>query len=152
MGVMASKPDKDDRSKREYIRHPVDIPIHVASRDARDSMGVRLNNVSVGGLAFRTGSFIESGSLISITIDSVKPYFQVNALVQWCHKAEQDYEIGVKFTDSEDAFRVRMVEQVCYIEHYRQQVWREEKRHLSGEAAAKEWIEKFAHQFPPLGA
>lgn len=152
MGITATHEAKGDRLKREYIRHPIDIPIHVAPQGRQEGVGVRLNNVSVGGLAFRTKYFIESGHLITILIDAVKPVFEVQALVQWCHQAENDYEIGVKFADSEDAFRMRMVEQVCHIEHYRQQVWREEKRHLSGELAAAEWIQKYAHQFPDLGS
>lgn len=150
MGITATSCGQGDRSKREYIRHPIDIPIHVAPQGKQDGVGVRLNNVSVGGLAFRTDHFIDAGNLIVILIDVVKPTFEVEALVQWCHQAESDYEIGVKFADTEDAFRMRMVEQVCHIEHYRQQVWREEKRHLTGEQAATEWIEKYAHQFPNM--
>ena len=139
-----------DRSKREYIRHPIDIPIHIESQGPQGSEGVRLNNVSVGGLSFRTPRYIEPGLSIKITIDSVQPPFQVEVLAQWCHCIEDEFEIGVEFADVEDAFRVRMVEQVCHIEHYRQQVWREEKRLLSGEAAAAEWIERFAHEFPEI--
>lgn len=41
-----------------------------------------------------------------------------------------------------------MVEQVCYIENYRQEVLRKEGRQLDGEAAAREWIDRFAASFP----
>jgi len=140
-----------DRSQREYIRHPINIPIHIAQQQGADaSLGVRMNNVSVGGLSFRTAKFIDAGKTIKIQIDSVQPCFEVDALVQWCHQVDNEFEIGVKFGDMEDAFRVRMVEQVCHIEQYRQLVWRQEKRYLTGEAAAAEWIEHYAHQFPAL--
>lgn len=142
--------DDNERSQREHIRHPIDIPIHIQSQSPLGALGVRMNNVSIGGLAFRTQHYIEPGHMIKITIDAVRPIFQVKAAVQWCHQVDQEFEIGVQFSDLEDAFQMRMVEQVCHIEHYRQQVWREEKRHLSGEAAAAEWIEKYAHQFPKL--
>lgn len=148
--VVGAECGQNDRSKREYIRHPIDIPIHIESSRPEISQGVRLNNVSTGGLAFRTPKYIEAGQTIRIHIDVVHPSFEVDALVQWCHAIEDDFEIGVKFADIEDAFRVRMVEQVCHIEQYRQEVWRKEKRHLSGETAAAEWIERFAHQFPDL--
>lgn len=151
MSMMSYCCDHDEQLNREYIRHPIDIPIHVSQQEGKqDEFDVRLNNVSVGGLAFRASTFIEAGNHITILIDAVKPSFEVKALVQWCHKMDEDYDIGVQFSDNEDAFRVRMVEQVCYIEQYRQQVWRQEKRQLSGEAAASEWIEKYAHQFPSL--
>lgn len=142
--------DKPERTHREYIRHPSDIPIHIEQRSVDESIGGQLNNVSVGGLAFRSKSRLESGQIIKIVIDMVEPVFEVEGLVQWCHDSGGDFEIGVEFSDSEDAFRVRMVEQVCHIEQYRHEVWRLEKRLLSGDAAAAEWIQKYAHQFPNI--
>ena len=43
-----------------------------------------------------------------------------------------------------------MVEQVCQIEHYRQAVLRQEGRALDGEAAAPEWIARYAADFAAL--
>jgi hypothetical protein len=43
---------------------------------------------------------------------------------------------------------VRLIEQICYIEHYRQEVLISEGRKLTSEQAALEWIEKFAQDFP----
>lgn len=43
-----------------------------------------------------------------------------------------------------------MVEQVCYIEHYRAEIKLTEGRELGTEEAAKEWISLFASQFPHL--
>ena len=48
-------------------------------------------------------------------------------------------------------FAARMVEQVCQIEHYRQQVQRAEGRVLDAETAAREWIKRYAASFPALG-
>ncbi|MBL8423886.1 MAG: hypothetical protein JNK06_10380 [Candidatus Accumulibacter phosphatis] len=45
-----------------------------------------------------------------------------------------------------------MVEQVCQIEHYRREVRRRERRELDAEAAAQEWIARYADQFPSLGS
>ena len=56
--------------------------------------------------------------------------------------------MGVQFTDSTTQFSVRMVEQICHIEHYRAEVLRVENRDLTSEEAAKEWVEKFAADFP----
>jgi hypothetical protein len=44
-----------------------------------------------------------------------------------------------------------MVEQLCHIEHYRKEVRDTEGRILDGEAAAREWISKFAAKFPDPG-
>jgi hypothetical protein len=41
-----------------------------------------------------------------------------------------------------------MVEQVCHIEQYKADVLKKEGRELTGEEAAKEWILKYAKDFP----
>ena len=41
-----------------------------------------------------------------------------------------------------------MVEQLCHIEHYRNEVNRKEGRDISSEEAATEWIAQFADKFP----
>jgi hypothetical protein len=43
-----------------------------------------------------------------------------------------------------------MIEQICHIEHYRQEVLRVEGRKLSSKEAASEWISKYARDFPAL--
>ena len=58
--------------------------------------------------------------------------------------------MGVAFTEPDDLFRVRMVEQLCHIEHYKAEVLAREGRRLNGEQAAREEVGKFAHQFPAL--
>jgi hypothetical protein len=44
-----------------------------------------------------------------------------------------------------------MVEQVCHIEDYRRSVLRTERRELSLDEAAAEWIAKHAADFPQIG-
>ena len=48
---------------------------------------------------------------------------------------------------SQRAFRARMDAQCEEIEKYRSAVFRDERRQLSLEQAAKEWIEKYAQYF-----
>ena len=70
--------------------------------------------------------------------------------VVWCEKKGNAYEIGIEFENSRDAFRLRMIEQICHIEHYRKEVARLEGRELNAQEAAKEWISKYAGDFPAL--
>jgi len=49
-------------------------------------------------------------------------------------------------------FRLRMIEQICQIEHYRKEVKLVEGRDLSAEEAASEWISRYASDFPPIKA
>jgi len=137
---------------RKFIRHPTNIPIEIIANADRHLPAVHERqpgrDVSLGGLAFPCRRALEPGSLVSVRIACVQPVFESVARVVWCRRESLDYTVGAEFVDACDEFRVRMVEQVCHIESYRQQISREEHRELSSDEAATEWISKFAAQFP----
>jgi len=134
---------------RQFIRHPVDVPIEVRTDDGGPLSEFHTHDISAGGLAFQSGVAVSPGAKIGIRIPYVQPAFEARARVVWCHPHQgRGYELGVSFLDAEDAFHARMVEQVCHIEDYRKAVLRTEGRELSAEQAAVEWIEKYAEAFP----
>ncbi len=135
---------------REYIRHPSTIPLEVRIMDRPGPRSEYLNNVSVGGLSFRSQSRLETGIRISVRIPLLGEFVQVSGQVVWCHEQRGAFEVGVAFLDKEEAFRTRMVEQICHIEQYKSQVWEREHRQITSEQAAEEWIKKFAASFPQL--
>jgi len=135
---------------RKYIRHPSDIPIEVDQFESKESVVESLVNVSLGGLSFHSKERLAIGELLKIKISFVEPEFETAAKVVWCEYSENNYEIGVELLDQKDAFRARMVEQVCHIEHYKREVLEVEGRSLSGAEAADEWIQKFGHEFPNI--
>ena len=136
---------------RHSIRHPSDIPIEFSVDELALEERDEMNDVSFGGLSFRSHSHIKTGTAITIKIPFVDPPFETTAKVRWCRKREGgDYDIGIAFSDREEAFRARMVEQICHIEHYKREVLEKEGRKLSGEEAAMEWISRYAATFPPL--
>jgi hypothetical protein len=136
---------------RKYIRHPSDIPIEF---DVQELSGCRerLRNISLGGVAFTSTRRLPIGSAVEISIPVVDPTFRARARVAWCLTRKDCFDVGVQFVDEDDAFRARMVEQLCHIEHYKREVLAREGRPLSGEEAAMEWIGKFAGEFPGVGA
>lgn len=133
---------------RRFIRHPTDVPITYSWGDGPSSGRQELKNINQGGLCFSTQLGVRPGTSIRIVISLCKPPFQAEGDVVWCHPANQHFEVGVKFRDAGTQFAVRMVEQICHIEHYKNQVLRQEGRRLSGEQAATEWIGKYAADFP----
>lgn len=135
---------------REYIRHPSSIPLEVNIADLPERQNEYLNNVSVGGLSFHSTKKLETGARVTIRIPLLRDYIQVSGEVVWCNKLGESYEVGVAFQDKEEAFRTRMVEQICHIEQYRSEVWQREHRQLTSEQAAVEWIKKYAKTFPEL--
>ena len=65
-----------------------------------------------------------------------------------CDHRVVDGAVGAQFLAGQDAFRVRMVEQICYIRAYRRQVLAEEGRRLTPREAALEWVTRHAASFP----
>lgn len=137
--------------RRNFMRHPADIPLDIAIRGTHRDVVQRLKDVSEGGLAYLSRRPLGTGSTVVLSIPLVQPPFSAAGVVVWCHRQGSVYEVGVRFADAEDLFAARMVEQVCQIEHYRQQVQRAEGRVLDAETAAREWIKRYAASFPALG-
>jgi len=109
-------------------------------------------NVSLGGLSFVSDTRFEPGAIVGVRIPIVRPPFETEARVAWCRARERGFDLGVEFLNPDDAFRGRMVEQVCHIQKYKKEVLESEGRQLSAEQAAHEWIGKYAADFPDVGA
>lgn len=137
-----------DNPHREFLRHTADVPITVRAVPGTDPVVLNGVNVSYGGLAFVSDEELPLGTVIDVRIDEVAPPFEARAQVVWILPEGARFCIGVKFLDAAAAFRVRMVEQVCSIERYRREVRETEGRELTREAAATEWITRYAGRFP----
>ena len=116
--------------------------------DAGDDSDDTLTNVSLGGLSFVSAQAIEAGQKISVCIPILQQDNYLAGTVVWCEKSKKGYEIGLEFEGKKDVFRLRMIEQICHIEHYRKEIKIVEGRELNSEEAAKEWISRYAGDFP----
>lgn len=132
---------------RSFIRHPSDIPIEISLAD-QSRQHQSLRNVSRGGLCFKYPEAVLVGSNIIVRIVLTKPLFEACCKVAWCQADGNAWQVGIAFLDQDDLFRVRMAEQICYIELYRRTVRESEGRALSSHEAAIEWIERYADAFP----
>ena len=145
---------QDNTTIRKYIRHPSDVPITVelewVGDDVDESEDETLTNVSLGGLAFISRQALEPLQKVKVCIPILKSDNYLIGTVVWCEKSNNGYEIGLEFDNKKEAFRLRMIEQICHIEHYRKEVERVEGRELSAQEAAGEWISRYAGDFPAL--
>jgi hypothetical protein len=140
-------PDFD--TERQYVRHPSDVPIVWRLGDIAVQGTEYLKNVSAGGLAFLSVNDVPPGIIIDINIPFVDPQVSMKGVVAWCRPdGASRFEVGVRFVDAGDHFRMRMVEQICHIEHYKKEILEREGRVISGEEAALEWIARYAKDFP----
>lgn len=135
---------------RTYIRHPANIPVQIELTSCKTNRH-QISNVSYGGLAFESDCFLEPGAQIRMRIDTVEPQFEADGIVSYCRHKGRHYLVGVEFIKRDDLYIARMVEQICHIEHYKQQVAEHEGRLLSAQEAAREWISKYASRFPRWG-
>lgn len=133
---------------RSFNRHSSAIPIDFQLEQLVQAGSEHLENIGQGGLSFHSKVRIEPGATIRVKIPLIKPIFQALGEVVWCEREGDIFLIGVRFLDQDDAFRARMVEQICHIEQYKKAVLKAEGRHLNSEEAALEWINKFAMRFP----
>ena len=132
---------------RRFIRHPSDIPISFTVETSR-ACRPKLKDVGVGGLCFLTSQPVNVGSEIEIHIHVDQASYKAKGIVVWSRPEGDIYSVGVEFDDMNTRYSVRMVEQICHIEHYRSKERIDSGRMLDSEQAAKEWVEKFASQFP----
>lgn len=133
---------------RKYIRHPADIPIEINYTGLSVAKERKVNNIGIGGLSLQSDVYLPKNTVVEVRIPVVKPVFETKTRVAWCEKKDDHFDIGVEFAEEKEAFRARMVEQVCYIEHYKKEVQEKEGRVISTKEAALEWITKYAKDFP----
>ncbi len=109
-----------------------------------------VTNVSLGGLSFVSSQKLNILEKVQVCIPILKKDNYLSGTVVWCEKSRDGYEVGLEFERSHEVFRLRMIEQICHIEHYRKEIERQQGRQLSTEEAAKEWISEYAGDFPAL--
>ncbi|SMF43529.1 PilZ domain-containing protein [Alteromonadaceae bacterium Bs31] len=149
--------DYEDTLMRQFIRHPSGIPISYCLGRARTKLSAvqrdffasdRLRDVSRGGLCFNADCPVRKGTPIHIEISIHSPPYAAEGTVAWCRPEGDHFAVGVRFDEPSTRYSIRMVEQVCHIEHYRASILESEGRELSSEQAANEWVEKYAAEFP----
>jgi len=75
-----------------------------------------LNNVCFVELLCGFSMYMQPGTLIWRKIHLVKPPCEARGKVGWWRSTAKSFAFGIEFMDADEAFRARMVEQVCYIE------------------------------------
>ncbi len=130
-----------------YIHHPNEIPLHYRLQQGTPP---HRSQGEEWGLRFAANEPIPPGSSIEIEIQLPNHCVHACGRVAWCDPCHPHYEVGVCFDDPQTRFMVRMMEQVCQIEGYRERMRRQNGRSLSREQAALEWIDHHAASFPSV--
>ena len=135
---------------RKFLRHPSDMPVELVLRRQSCIPRQRLNNISLGGVACKSSRGFRRGTSVELRIPLLGDQARYPGVVTWCRRQESDYLVGIAFIDEDTLFRARMVEQVCQIQHYRQQLEHESGQPVAIEQCAQDWIARHAATFPDL--
>lgn len=131
---------------RNFIRHPLDMPIEVLPGTGERQSGEMLN-LSLGGVAFQCPVDHAPGTDVTLRIACCDPVAEVAGQVVWCEPEGRMYDVGVAFYHPGDAYKMRLVEQACHIQQYRLDRVIEDGCYLTLDEAAREWIVRFARRF-----
>ncbi|MFP4521693.1 MAG: PilZ domain-containing protein [Fibrobacterota bacterium] len=141
------------KGSRNFLRHPMNVPMKIIKEDHIDSDSHDLLDISHGGLAFYSDSPYAPGDIVNIEFPAVKENANIKGEIIWSRKVitvegNTRYRNGLKFMGEKEHFHARMVEQACEIENYRMAREKANGRSLSRREAASEWIKKNAGHYP----
>jgi len=135
--------------KTNLIHHPDNILIHCQRLDqAYNKQPVHLFHSP--HLHFNSLTAFKHNTRLRLTLHIQNDNHDFQAVVTHSQAHLTGFHIQVGFESYDEAFRLRMIEQVCHIETYREELYRQQGRRLCYENAAQEWIERYANAFPTL--
>ena len=139
--------------RRKFIRHPICYPLEFEY--APRSIVDRTNtiNISEGGLLFLSKQAVPAGDIIVINLTFQDKLFRVKARVVHANKDRDNpnlYDIGVAFYKHEDAFKVKLIEQIYLIDEYRALRSVQLGRDVDFKEASDDWIKKYSDRFDQL--
>lgn len=151
--------DKQKESeRRRFIRHPFCFPLAYTTLSESSSGQGQVQrssstiDISEGGLLFSAKQEVKLNSLIRIKLPFQDKIFSVKARVLHCNRSAEAnlYNIGVCFEKYNDAFKVKLVEQMYLISEYRDLRSMQLGKEISLQEASQEWISRFAKRFKRL--
>lgn len=143
--------------KRKFIRHPMCFPLKFSLIKKGSALDIAseasiTKNVSKGGLLFTASRSVKPGSAIIAQVPFQDKIFHVHARVAHCTPIPGTalFDIGIRFLRYNDAFKVRLIEQMYLISEYRDLRSLQEGRDINLQQASKEWIQRYSARFKRL--
>jgi len=143
--------------KRKFIRHPLCMPLSykvLAAGNEADPREVRTQtvNVGLGGLLFSSKNVAVKGARILVCMPFEDKMFKVKARVVRCDKNDEThlFDIAVSFLRIQEAFKVKMIEQMYLIAEFRDLLSLQSGKQVTLEEASKKWIKRYSARFKKL--
>jgi hypothetical protein len=138
---------------RKFIRHPICFPLSFkVIKTGSKEVHSKTVNVSLGGLLFSAKQSVDVGARIIINMPFENKVFNIRAKVVRCSKSDQAklYDIAVSFSSPQEAFKVKMIEQIYLIAEYRDLLSLQLGKDVSMEEASRKWIKRYSARFSRL--
>ncbi|GIZ11770.1 PilZ domain-containing protein [Pseudomonas sp. NCCP-436] len=133
---------------RKFLRHPSDMPVELVVRKQSLISGQRLHNISLGGGACNSPRRFRRGTAVELRVPLLGDQARCPGVIAWCKSQNGGYRVGIAFIDEDSLFRARMIEQICQIQRYHDQLERESGESHSIEQCARQWIATNAADYP----
>lgn len=146
--------------KRRFIRHPLSYPVRArlcGGCPEPDHIETVSENISEGGLQFRSLRPLPVGAEVEIDLEVEKRSFELDGRVVRCRRHNKGgFLVAVAFHSTHELLKARMMEQVVRIELFKQRLERRYRRTCDFSWVAGEWIRRysasFARRYDPGGA
>jgi hypothetical protein len=140
------------KNRRCFIRHPVSMTVQCRIEGHREAHANEIRDISFGGMYFISADSYAPGDIVEMEFPPLILRNKITGEIIWSSllnpKPVVQFSNGLKFLSKQVLFMARMIEQMCCIEKYREAQIRESHRSLSGDQAAREWIQMCAARFP----
>ena len=143
--------------RRHFIRHPLCFPLSYkivergAPKEGAEKQSTTIN-IGMGGLLFAAKHPVDKDASIVVKMPFQDKAFNVRAKVVHCVQSPETklYNIGVSFFRLNDAFKVKLIEQIYLISEFRDLKSIQLGREVTLEEASKEWIKRYSKRFRRL--
>jgi len=142
---------------RRFIRHPLCLPlsfkvVNSKKKEIEEDERSKTLNVSLGGLLFTSKRMVEPGAGIVIKMPFETKVFNIRAKVVRCVKSTESklFDVAVSFSRPQEAFKVKMIEQIYLIAEYRDLLRLQSGKEVTMEEASRKWIKRYSARFSRL--
>lgn len=133
-----------------FIYHPDHIPLNFRRlwRMPELTKEERKSGMSTLGLSFFSDKHLTPGMQIEVTVPLRGEDHKFVGQVVLVKESHHGYDVGIWLRSQHDAYRARIVEQICYIDCYLQDKQEHSSKPINKEQGIQEWIVHNAAQFP----
>jgi hypothetical protein len=132
----------------EFIGHPSDQPLQTRCLSPTPPENIQPRYHPVSGIRIPNINNFPTGSVVEVCTRVQEKELCFRGVIHSVCEEDQS-QVIIAFSDSDEAFKARMTEQLCHIASYRKQQV-QLGRQLSDQEAAQEWISNYSPMFPKI--